>query len=189
MTVADVLETVPRNPGEKSQWTQAASDLRIACALRPSRTSSAPGAWPCPTASTSTLESSSSIAGFTTRCLQISENMRDYRLSEEDSMLWCIPDQKDEGLYALAVIDWLVAQHNEMVQIVAGTMAYPTRKVSSRLLAQHDVARSLTFPARNVRCEVIKSPSSTEKPYEYIMLQNCSRLKEATFWWTEWKLP
>ena len=26
---------------------------------------------------------------------------------------------QDEGMYALAVIDWLVAQHNELVQIVA----------------------------------------------------------------------
>jgi hypothetical protein len=27
---------------------------------------------------------------------------------------------QDDGMYALAVIDWLVAQHNELVQIVAG---------------------------------------------------------------------
>ena len=27
---------------------------------------------------------------------------------------------QDDGMYALAVIDWLVAQHNQLVQIVAG---------------------------------------------------------------------
>ena len=158
MTVADVLESVPRNPGEKSQWKQAGSthvytylgDVERESFLRPSRTSSVPGAWPCPTASTSTLELRA--VDFAVRCLQIPETMREYRLSEEDAMLWCIPDQKDDGLFALAVIDWLVAQHNEVVQIVAGTMAYPTRKVSSRLLAQHDVARSPRFQLET-RCE------------------------------------
>ncbi|OLQ13017.1 hypothetical protein AK812_SmicGene3028 [Symbiodinium microadriaticum] len=120
-------------------------------------------------------ESLPSLLGLLLRCLQITEQMRAKRISQDaarmteysphrlkltsggsrlmvatasdrygsgDTILMCIPDSKDDGMYALAVIDWLVAQHNQLVQIVAGTLGYPARKVSSRLLAQHVIKYS-----------------------------------------------
>ena len=40
-------------------------------------------------------------------------------------LIWPYPiHAQDDGMYALAVIDWLVAQHNEVVQIVAGGRDY-----------------------------------------------------------------
>eukprot|EP00913_Durusdinium_trenchii_P033454 g31321.t1 len=147
MTVGEVLEQVPRNETEKRQWRQAFKNFERAWRL--------------------------AMPYCEYECLQISENMRKYQLSEDDMMLMCIPDFKDDGMYALAVMDWLVAQHNELVQIAKpfpqrdtrcrhrsspkrlngstcaaslrpwrrGTLGYPARKVSSRLLAQHDVIK------------------------------------------------
>lgn len=115
MTVNDVLMTIPRNEAEKRLWTQAFKNFQRAWKL--------------------------AMPYCEYECLQISEKMREHELTIDDPMLLCIPDFKDDGMYALAVIDWLVAQHNELVQIVAGTLGYPARKVSSRLLVQHDVIK------------------------------------------------
>ena len=114
-TVREVLDTVPRNAAEKRKWEQAFKNFQLAWKL--------------------------AMPYCEYECLQINETMREKELTDEDALLWCIPDLKDEGMYALAVIDWLVAQHNELVQIVARTLGYPARKVSSRLLVQHDVIK------------------------------------------------
>jgi len=115
MTVAEVLATVPRSEAERIQWTRAFKAFKTAWRY----------AMP--------------YAEY--ECLVVSEETRAMRISEDDSMLWCIPDSKDEGLYALMILDWLTAQHNELVQVVASALGYPARKVSSRLLGEHDVIK------------------------------------------------
>jgi len=54
-------------------------------------------------------------------------------------MLWCIADSEGEGICPLALTQWLVERHNELVQVVHLATKFPGKKVSSRLLGQHDV--------------------------------------------------
>merc|ERR1719491_1588597 len=72
-------------------------------------------------------------------CLEIPDHMKTVIVNEESSMVYCICDQENEGICPLVLTQWLVARHNELVQIVAAAQSYPQRKVSSRLLGQHDV--------------------------------------------------
>eukprot|EP00930_Biecheleria_cincta_P035478 TRINITY_DN24399_c0_g1_i1.p1 TRINITY_DN24399_c0_g1~~TRINITY_DN24399_c0_g1_i1.p1 ORF type:complete len:4764 (+),score=1067.82 TRINITY_DN24399_c0_g1_i1:48-14339(+) len=74
-------------------------------------------------------------------CLQVPEEMRSLRINRDTALVMCIPDSKDDGLYALMIIDWLVGRHNEIVRIVAQSLNYPDRYISSRLLAQHDLIK------------------------------------------------
>jgi len=60
-------------------------------------------------------------------------------INRDSEMVWCIADSANEGICPLALTDWLVGRHNELVQVVNTSMGYPPRKVSSRLLGQHDV--------------------------------------------------
>eukprot|EP00931_Biecheleriopsis_adriatica_P017997 TRINITY_DN1271_c1_g1_i1.p1 TRINITY_DN1271_c1_g1~~TRINITY_DN1271_c1_g1_i1.p1 ORF type:complete len:4782 (+),score=1057.93 TRINITY_DN1271_c1_g1_i1:65-14410(+) len=76
-------------------------------------------------------------------CLVIAESMRQHKISRDDYLAMAIPDRDAQGvgMYALAVLTWTVAQHNELVQVAAQAVGYPARKVSSRLLSQHDVIK------------------------------------------------
>jgi len=74
-------------------------------------------------------------------CLVIEEHLRTVVVNEDSSMVYCICDQENEGICPLALTQWLVARHNELVQIVSATNRDPARKVSSRLLGQHDVVQ------------------------------------------------
>eukprot|EP00416_Gambierdiscus_australes_P022298 CAMPEP_0171071764 /NCGR_PEP_ID=MMETSP0766_2-20121228/10492_1 /TAXON_ID=439317 /ORGANISM="Gambierdiscus australes, Strain CAWD 149" /LENGTH=896 /DNA_ID=CAMNT_0011528315 /DNA_START=23 /DNA_END=2713 /DNA_ORIENTATION=- len=72
-------------------------------------------------------------------CQGFSENLKQVMVHRDSEMIWCIAEGKDEGLCPLAITQWLVERHNELVQVVSASMGYPARKVSSRLLGQHDV--------------------------------------------------
>jgi len=72
-------------------------------------------------------------------CQAFSENLKQVMVTADSEMVWCIAEGKDEGLCPLAITQWLVERHNELVQVVSASMGYPARKVSSRLLGQHDV--------------------------------------------------
>jgi len=74
-------------------------------------------------------------------CLQVPEEMRSLRIDRNTALVMCIPDSKDDGLYALMIIDWLVGRHNEIVRIVAQSLNFSDRYISSRLLAQHDLIK------------------------------------------------
>ncbi|CAK0875561.1 unnamed protein product, partial [Prorocentrum cordatum] len=72
-------------------------------------------------------------------CLEIPEHLRNVKLGLHSSMVYCIADEKNEGICPLALTQWLVERHNELVQIVGNATGYPGKKVSSRMLALHDV--------------------------------------------------
>jgi len=73
-------------------------------------------------------------------CTEIPENLRQiHSINEDISMLMCICDDKNEGICPTALTQWLVERHNELAQVVAIALRHPPRKISSRLLGQHDV--------------------------------------------------
>jgi len=72
-------------------------------------------------------------------CLELSENVKQVMIDEDSAMLWCIADSEGEGICPLALTQWLVERHNELVQVVSAATGFPSKKVSSRLLGQHDV--------------------------------------------------
>lgn len=72
-------------------------------------------------------------------CTELTDNLKQVRVSRDSEMVWCIADQQGEGICPLALTQWLVERHNELVQVVSAAVGFPARKVSSRLLGQHDV--------------------------------------------------
>lgn len=74
-------------------------------------------------------------------CLEITDSLKQVMVNEDSAMVYCICDAENEGICPLALTQWLVARHNELVQIVASSQSYPQRKVSSRLLGQHDLVK------------------------------------------------
>jgi len=72
-------------------------------------------------------------------CLELTENLKSIMIDRDSQMVCCIADSTGVGICALALTSWLVERHNELVQVVSASMGYPARKVSSRLLGQHDV--------------------------------------------------
>uniref|UniRef100_A0A7S1FB82 RZ-type domain-containing protein n=1 Tax=Noctiluca scintillans TaxID=2966 RepID=A0A7S1FB82_NOCSC len=72
-------------------------------------------------------------------CLQLSEKLKQVMISRDSSISWCIADADNEGICPLALTEFLVERHNELVQVVSTAIGYPARKVSSRLLDHHDV--------------------------------------------------
>jgi len=72
-------------------------------------------------------------------CMELTENLKKVQLTRDSEMIWCIADSSNEGICPLALTQWLVERHNELVQVVSAARGYPGRKVSSRLLGQHDV--------------------------------------------------
>jgi len=110
-TVRMVLDNFP--PAERQKWTRAFRAFESVWTL----------AWP-----------------YIDRheCLEIPEHLRKIMVSEDSSMVYCIMDSENEGICPLALTQWLVARHNELVQVVSNVLNYPSRKVSSRLLGQHD---------------------------------------------------
>jgi hypothetical protein len=114
LTVQQVLDSFP--PADREKWSVAFDQFQEAWRI----------AWP-----------------YVDRheCLVIEDHLRSIMVTRESSMVYCIADSEGEGICALALTQWLVARHNELVQIVAGSMQYPASKVSSRLLQQHDVVK------------------------------------------------
>jgi hypothetical protein len=74
-------------------------------------------------------------------CLEISESLRSVMIDEDSSMIYCILDSENEGICPLALTQWLVARHNELVQIASVSDKISARRVSSRLLGIHDVIK------------------------------------------------
>jgi hypothetical protein len=114
LTVQQVFDSFP--PADREKWVSAFAQFKMAWRI----------AWP-----------------YIDRheCLTIEDHLRKIMVSEDSSMVYCIVDSENEGICPLALTQWLVARHNELVQIVCGAMSYPARKVSSRLLGQHDVIK------------------------------------------------
>lgn len=112
ITVREVLASLA--PSERQRWERAYMKLEQAWHI----------AWP-----------------FVERheCLQLSDNLKQVMITRDSSMLWVIADSTNEGICPLALTQWLVERHNELVQVVSASIGYPPRKVSSRLLGQHDV--------------------------------------------------
>jgi hypothetical protein len=112
MTVRDVLDNLP--PTDRGKWASAFQRFETAWCI----------AYP-----------------FVERheCTQLPDNLRKVRVSQDSSLLYCIADEKDEGICPLALTRWLVERNNELVQVVSNSMNYPARKVSSRMLGQQDV--------------------------------------------------
>jgi len=71
-------------------------------------------------------------------CLELPENLRKMMIDRDSSMIWFIADSTNEGICPLALTQWLVERHNELVQVVGQAIGYPARKVSSRLLSRND---------------------------------------------------
>jgi len=112
LRVGEVLSSLP--PAERQKWEHAYQQFERAWHI----------AWP-----------------YVERheCLQLTENLKQVMVNRDSEMLWCIADSANEGICPLALTQWLVERHNELVQVVSASMGYPARKVSSRLLGQHDV--------------------------------------------------
>jgi len=112
LKVGDVLANLP--PTEQKKWEEAYQAFEDAWHI----------AWP-----------------YVERheCFQLSDNLKQVMVSRDSSMLWCIADSANEGICPLALTQWLVERHNELVQVVSAAIGYPARKVSSRLLGKHDV--------------------------------------------------
>jgi len=113
LTVSEVLDA-RSSASERARWARAFDRFQEAWRI----------AWP-------------HIRRF--ECLEIPEAFHDMVVDRHSAMLWCIADRKDEGICPLALTQFLVERHNEVVQVVSNFMNYPQRKVSSRLLGQHDV--------------------------------------------------
>eukprot|EP00927_Polykrikos_kofoidii_P043511 TRINITY_DN37576_c0_g1_i1.p1 TRINITY_DN37576_c0_g1~~TRINITY_DN37576_c0_g1_i1.p1 ORF type:complete len:1623 (-),score=285.47 TRINITY_DN37576_c0_g1_i1:81-4868(-) len=112
LRVGDVLESLP--PAERGRWERAFEQFTGAWHI----------AWPY-------------VERF--ECMELSEHLKMVRVSRDSEMVWCIADSANEGICLLALTQWLVERHNELVQVVGAASKYPARKVSSRLLGQHDV--------------------------------------------------
>jgi len=72
-------------------------------------------------------------------CHELEENLKSITISLDESMLYAVADKENEGLLSLALTQWLVEQHNELVQIVAAACDTDVEKKSSRIFEQHDV--------------------------------------------------
>eukprot|EP00928_Gymnodinium_smaydae_P026162 TRINITY_DN20620_c1_g3_i2.p1 TRINITY_DN20620_c1_g3~~TRINITY_DN20620_c1_g3_i2.p1 ORF type:complete len:2734 (+),score=683.56 TRINITY_DN20620_c1_g3_i2:907-8202(+) len=72
-------------------------------------------------------------------CTELTDNLKQVRMSRDLALIWTIPDSQGEGICPLALTQFLVERHNELVQVVSTSGKYPARKASSRLLSQHDV--------------------------------------------------
>merc|ERR1740121_1284285 len=126
MTVAKVLDSI-QNPTERAAWERAYAQFEKAWHI----------AWPH-------IERH--------ECQDIPEGLKKVRIDQNSSMSLCIVDPENEGICPLALTQWLVARHNELVQVVSAAIAKPNRTereaqqrhvppVSSRLLSEHDVVK------------------------------------------------
>jgi hypothetical protein len=112
LTVRDVIDA--QQPSEREKWERAFADLMKAWSI----------AW-------------SSVERY--ECQEIPQHMKDVSLTRDSAMVYCIADPQNEGICPLALTQFLVERHNELVQVVSAANGYPGKKVSTRLLAQHDV--------------------------------------------------
>jgi len=112
LTVRDVIDM--QQPSEKEKWERAFADFTKAWSI----------AWP-------------SVERY--ECQEIPQHMKDVSLTQDSAMVYCIADPQNEGICPLALTQFLVERHNELVQVVSAANGYPGKKVSTRLLAQHDV--------------------------------------------------
>ncbi|CAK0799979.1 unnamed protein product [Prorocentrum cordatum] len=112
LRVGDVLEG--QAPSEREKWERAFEDLQKAWSI----------AW-------------SSVERY--ECQEIPQHMKSVSLTRNSAMVYCIADPQNEGICPLALTQFLVERHNELVQVVSSANGYPVKKVSTRLLAQHDV--------------------------------------------------
>jgi hypothetical protein len=112
LSVGDVLDGL--QPSEKEKWERAFADLAKAWSI----------AW-------------SSVERY--ECQEIPQHLKDVSLTRDSPMVYCIADPQNEGICPLALTQFLVERHNELVQVVSAANGYPGKKVSTRLLAQHDV--------------------------------------------------
>lgn len=71
-------------------------------------------------------------------CLEL-DHLKGFVMSREASMLLVIMDAGDEVTCSQALTQWLVTQHNELVEVVAEAIGCPLESVSSRLLGEHNV--------------------------------------------------
>jgi hypothetical protein len=67
--------------------------------------------------------------------------LKEVKVDENSAMVLCIPERENEGICPTVLTQWLVARHNELVQVVSVANRDPPRKVSSRLLGAHDVIK------------------------------------------------
>jgi len=74
-------------------------------------------------------------------CLEIPEPLKTFMIDKTSALEFGISDPEGVGICPTALTQWLVARHNEIVQVVAGTYRVEGRKVSSRLLSQHDAIK------------------------------------------------
>jgi hypothetical protein len=120
MKIDEVLSNLP--PSEIPRWERAYEQLEEAWRI----------AWPY-------------VERF--ECQELTDNLKQVRLNRDSALVWCIADQANEGICPLALTQWLVERHNELVQVVSASAASgqrqneraAARKVSSRLLGQHDI--------------------------------------------------
>merc|ERR1740121_573469 len=126
MTVGQVLDSI-NNPTERNTWERAYTQFEKAWHI----------AWPH-------IERH--------ECQDIPEGLKKVRIDQNSSMSLCIVDPENEGICPLALTQWLVARHNELVQVVSAAIAKPNRTereaqqrqsapVSSRLLSEHDIVK------------------------------------------------
>jgi len=126
LTVGKVLDSI-NNPTERTAWERAYAQFEKAWHI----------AWPH-------IERH--------ECRDIPEGLKSVRIDRNSSMLLCILDPEDEGICPLALTQWLVERHNELVQVVSAAISRPSRRdeavdargetaqrQSSRLLSEHDV--------------------------------------------------
>jgi len=108
-TVQSLLEGISLS--EQATWHQAWRDLKTAWGI----------AWP-----------------FIERhnCLEIPAHFRSIRLSEDTPLLYTIMDSDNEGICAMALTEWLLQRHNDLVQLATGHGG--RCEVSSDLMADHD---------------------------------------------------
>jgi hypothetical protein len=110
--VRDMLEGLPAS--EKDKWNRAFRSLQKAWDI----------AWPL-------------VERY--ECQEIPEHLKSVRLTLDSPMVYCIADPQNEGICSLALTQFLVERHNELVQVVSAADGYPGKKVNSRLLAHHDI--------------------------------------------------
>lgn len=75
-------------------------------------------------------------------CMPIPQEYSDLSINADTPLSFLIADLADEGLCPLAFTQWLVQQHNQIVQLVAAARNDDTAlEVSSRLLGAHETLR------------------------------------------------
>eukprot|EP00929_Paragymnodinium_shiwhaense_P043162 TRINITY_DN22233_c0_g2_i1.p1 TRINITY_DN22233_c0_g2~~TRINITY_DN22233_c0_g2_i1.p1 ORF type:complete len:3205 (-),score=983.73 TRINITY_DN22233_c0_g2_i1:80-9475(-) len=71
-------------------------------------------------------------------CLQIPDMLKTVFITKDTAMEFAIATDTDCGILPLVLTQWLVEQHNGLVQAAALSGGYPPRKVSSSLCGHHD---------------------------------------------------